>query len=32
MGATMAKVKSLHIGLNAVDPASYGAPFELNGL
>ena len=26
----MAKVKSLHIGLNAVDPASYGAPFELN--
>ena len=25
----MAKVKSLHIGLNAVDPASYGAPFEL---
>ena len=25
----MAKVKSLHIGLNAVDPASYGAPFGL---
>jgi metacaspase-1 len=25
----MAKVKSLHIGLNAVDPASYGAPYEL---
>ncbi len=25
----MAKVRSLHIGLNAVDPASYGAPFEL---
>jgi len=25
----MAKVKSLHIGVNAVDPASYGAPFEL---
>ena len=25
----MAKVRSLHIGLNTVDPASYGAPFEL---
>ena len=29
-GEPMAKVRSLHIGLNAVDPGSHGAPFELD--